>query len=85
MRIMIGVEDATPEFVGVVKVMVVVVVATPHVSAPADEDFSVVLTNKDQEELIIGFDKASNKYYIDRAKAGKVDFEPGFAKIPSVT
>lgn len=49
-------------------------------SASAAKDFSVSLSNAKNEELIIGYDKAANKYYIDRTKSGKVDFEPGFAK-----
>ena len=43
-------------------------------------DFSIVLSNKRGEEMIIGFDKKTNQYYIDRTKAGKKNFEIGFAK-----
>ncbi len=41
-------------------------------------DFSIVLSNKAGNELIIGYDKAANQYYTDRSKSGKVDFEEGF-------
>lgn len=44
------------------------------------EDFEVVLFNTSGEELRIGYEKASNQYFIDRRKAGKTDFEQGFAK-----
>ena len=43
-------------------------------------DFSIVLSNDDGDELVIGYDKTNNQYYIDRTQAGKKDFEPGFAK-----
>ena len=43
-------------------------------------DFSIVLSNKRGEEMIVGFDKKTNQYYIDRTKAGKKNFEIGFAK-----
>jgi len=43
-------------------------------------DFSVVLANKEGNELVIGYDKAANQYYIDRSKSGKIDFEKGFGQ-----
>ena len=43
-------------------------------------DFSVVLSNELKEELIIGYDQQKNEYYVDRTKAGKRNFEIGFAK-----
>ncbi|MFD2569676.1 glycoside hydrolase family 32 protein [Spirosoma soli] len=49
-------------------------------SAPATNDFSIVLANEQGNELVIGYDKAANAYYIDRTKAGKTDFEKGFGK-----
>ncbi|MEO6130539.1 MAG: glycoside hydrolase family 32 protein [Saprospiraceae bacterium] len=45
------------------------------------KDFSIVLTNDAGDEMVIGYDKKTNQYYIDRTKSGIVDFEPGFAKI----
>ncbi|GAB4050794.1 glycoside hydrolase family 32 protein [Spirosoma litoris] len=43
-------------------------------------DFSIVLANKQGNEVVIGYDKRANQYYIDRSHSGKVDFEKGFAK-----
>ncbi|MEP6645873.1 MAG: glycoside hydrolase family 32 protein [Saprospiraceae bacterium] len=44
------------------------------------KDFSIILSNEAGDEMIVGYDKKSNQYYIDRTKSGKIDFEPGFAK-----
>ncbi|GAB3947744.1 glycoside hydrolase family 32 protein [Spirosoma harenae] len=49
-------------------------------SAPATTNFSIVLSNDQGNEVVIGYDKGSNDYYIDRTKSGKTDFEKGFAK-----
>ncbi|RYF71074.1 MAG: glycoside hydrolase family 32 protein, partial [Cytophagaceae bacterium] len=49
-------------------------------SVPAANDFSVVLANEQGNELVIGYEKSSNSYYIDRSKSGKTDFEKGFGK-----
>ena len=43
-------------------------------------DFSIVMANDEGDELVIGYEKTSNQYYIDRTRSGKKDFEPGFAK-----
>jgi fructan beta-fructosidase len=43
-------------------------------------DFSIVLANEAGNELIVGYDKAKNQYYIDRSKSGKIDFEKGFGE-----
>jgi len=43
-------------------------------------DFSIVLANKEGNELIVGYNKKANQYYIDRTKSGKTDFEKGFAE-----
>lgn len=47
----------------------------------AVEDFTIILSNNEKQELKIGYHKASNEYFIDRTNAGKSDFESGFAKI----
>jgi len=39
-----------------------------------------IFSNEAGEELRLGFDKVSNRYYIDRTKAGVSDFHPDFAK-----
>jgi fructan beta-fructosidase len=43
-------------------------------------NYCIVLTNDVGEKLVLGYNKASNRYYIDRTKSGKVDFNPEFAK-----
>lgn len=48
-------------------------------SAAAD-DFSIVLSNDVGEKLIIGFEKAGNRFYIDRTGSGDKSFDPEFAK-----
>ncbi|HEY8784129.1 MAG TPA: glycoside hydrolase family 32 protein [Mucilaginibacter sp.] len=43
-------------------------------------NYSIVLSNDAGKKLVLGYDKASNRYYIDRTKSGRVDFNPEFAK-----
>jgi fructan beta-fructosidase len=43
------------------------------------KDFSLIISNGTGEELITGFDKKQNQYFIDRTKSGKVDFQKEFA------
>jgi fructan beta-fructosidase len=40
--------------------------------------FELVLGNAAGEELVVGFDKAANQYFIDRSKAGPTGFSPKF-------
>ncbi|CAN5624637.1 glycoside hydrolase family 32 protein [soil metagenome] len=49
-------------------------------SAPATNDFSIVLANEQGNEVIVGYDKGANTYYVDRTKSGKTDFETDFGK-----
>lgn len=44
------------------------------------ENFSIVLSNQPGEKVVVGYDKGSNQYYIDRTASGKISFEKGFAK-----
>lgn len=44
------------------------------------KDFAVTLSNELNEQVVIGYSKAQNEYYIDRNKSGKVDFDKRFAK-----
>ncbi len=44
------------------------------------DDFSIRISNERGEELILGYEKAADQYFIDRTNAGESDFEPGFAK-----
>jgi fructan beta-fructosidase len=43
------------------------------------KDFSLVLSNETGNEVVIGFDKNANRYFIDRTKSGKTDFKKEFA------
>ncbi|TGE08353.1 glycoside hydrolase family 32 protein [Hymenobacter fodinae] len=43
------------------------------------QDVAVVLSNAGGEELVIGYDKQANQYYIDRSKAGLSGFSSTFA------
>jgi fructan beta-fructosidase len=43
------------------------------------KEFSISLSNESGEELLIGYDKMMDQYYIDRTRSGKIDFEKGFA------
>jgi len=42
-------------------------------------NFSLVLSNDINEQTIIGYDKKSRQYYIDRTKSGKTAFQSDFA------
>lgn len=44
-------------------------------------DYKLQFSNADGEKLIVGYDKAQNRYYIDRSQSGKTDFNDQFAKI----
>jgi len=44
-------------------------------------DYAIVLSNSAGEKLIVGYHSADKRYYIDRTKSGKTDFNPQFAKI----
>jgi fructan beta-fructosidase len=44
------------------------------------EAFTITLSNDAGEQVLIGYDKLSNEYFIDRTNSGKVSFEKGFAK-----
>jgi len=45
------------------------------------KSYSVILSNDFGESLTIGYDKKYDRYYIDRTKAGKSDFNKDFAKV----
>ena len=51
-----------------------------ELSAPATADFALVLANERGNELVIGYDRTANVYYIDRTKSGRTDFEKDFGK-----
>jgi fructan beta-fructosidase len=43
------------------------------------DDFTIILSNDAGEEVVIGYDKQQQQYYIDRAKSGKTGFQKDFA------
>lgn len=43
------------------------------------KDFSLAIANDAGEEVVIGYDKKQNQYFIDRTKSGKTDFQKDFA------
>ena len=50
-----------------------------NLSADKIKDFSLKLSNDIGEEMIIGFDKKQQQYFMDRTKSGKINFEKNFA------
>lgn len=42
------------------------------------KDFELVFSNTKEEQIIVGFDKKLNSYFIDRSRSGKTEFHPGF-------
>jgi fructan beta-fructosidase len=50
-----------------------------NLSIDGSKDLSIILSNKLDEELVIGFDKIQNKYFIDRTRSGKTNFQADFA------
>ena len=53
--------------------------ATLRLTTNKAEDFSVTLANDKGQKVVLGYDKASDSYFIDRRQSGKVAFEKGFA------
>jgi fructan beta-fructosidase len=51
-----------------------------NLSFDKGSSMKIILSNKEAQKLIIGYDSHTKSYYIDRSKAGKSDFEHGFAK-----
>ena len=47
----------------------------------AVKDYSIILSNKAGEQLIIGYDAKNSRYYINRTKAGLKGFNKQFGKI----
>ncbi len=43
------------------------------------KDFSIIFSNESGDQLLVGYDKAANQYYIDRTRAGESSFKQGFA------
>lgn len=53
--------------------------ATLDISLDVIKDFSIELSNGNQEKLLIGFDKITNQYFIDRTNSGITSFQDDFA------
>jgi fructan beta-fructosidase len=51
---------------------------TYDLSATTATDFGVILSNSKGENVKIGYEKMTNRFYIDRTEGGKKDFERGF-------
>ena len=45
------------------------------------ESFVLYLRNKLGEQILIGYDKKSNQYFMDRTKSGNTSFNPEFSKV----
>ncbi|WP_428331064.1 glycoside hydrolase family 32 protein [Mucilaginibacter sp.] len=43
------------------------------------KDYTIRLSNKKGEELLIGYDQQKEQYFIDRTKSGKTDFQKDFS------
>lgn len=43
------------------------------------QDFTITFSNNAGQQVMAGYDKTKNEYFIDRTSSGKVDFEKGFA------
>jgi len=50
-----------------------------NISMDVTKHFSITLTNDSGEELIVGYDKLNNQYFIDRSKSGNTGFHKEFA------
>lgn len=50
-----------------------------NLSTESIKNFSITLSNDLGEQLVIGYDKTLNQYFIDRTKSGKTSFQEGFA------
>jgi fructan beta-fructosidase len=49
-----------------------------HFKADMQSDFSIVLSNDLSQKTVIGYDKSSNQYYLDRTASGKTSFNKSF-------
>ena len=48
-------------------------------SFDSTKDFSITLSNDSNDELVIGYEKDSNRYFVDRTNSGKTSFQKEFA------
>lgn len=52
-----------------------------QISSAEARNFKIVLSNDAGEQIHIGYDRATNRYYMDRTQSGKIDFSPSFGNI----
>lgn len=52
---------------------------TFDLSKTTAQDLGIVLFNSKDEKVLVGYEKTTNRFYIDRTEGGKKDFEKGFA------
>jgi fructan beta-fructosidase len=45
------------------------------------KQFSVLLSDYKGDELVVGYDRIANQFYIDRRRSGKTNFDPAFDRI----
>jgi fructan beta-fructosidase len=50
-----------------------------ELKAGTADNINITLSNSRGQKVVIGYDKTSNNYFIDRTSSGKVSFEKGFA------
>jgi len=50
-----------------------------QITSDTIQTFSIALSNQSGEKILIGYDKGSNSYFVDRRSAGNVNFADGFA------
>ena len=48
--------------------------------ANTSQSFSVTFSNAINDQLVFGYNKPTNRFYIDRSRSGKIDFNPDFGK-----
>jgi fructan beta-fructosidase len=53
--------------------------ASVILSSDKIEPFTITFSNDKEEKVVLGYDSASNKYFIDRSNSGNVSFEKDFA------
>jgi fructan beta-fructosidase len=57
-------------------------VATSRIRGSVDaNDFEIVFSNTRAQQVVIGYDKKTNRYFIDRSKSGKTGFSNAFNAI----
>jgi fructan beta-fructosidase len=52
-----------------------------NLTMDAENDFVITMNNTAGDELLIGYDKKKNQYYLDRSRSGKTDFSKAFAAV----